>query len=105
MVERKYEDQQSQVNYLENMGLLIWQNHIIKVDKKMGRIIVGAEMEGVPYFREVEIKEFGNWINNGTLYEELDKIIKILAGEVIQWRKEKESANYKEWKEKNGKQD
>lgn len=102
MVERKFNNSQAQANYLENMSLLIWQNHIIKVDKQKGVIILGVEMEGVPYWREIDIKTFGKWIENGTLYEELDKIIKELAKEVIKWREEKETANYKNWKEKYG---
>lgn len=98
MVERKYDNPTAQANYLENMSLLIWQNHIIKVDKKKGVIILGVEMEGVPYWREIDIKEFGKWIADGSLYTELDKIIKVLSGEVIKWREEKESDNYKKYK-------
>lgn len=100
MAERKFDNSQAQANYLENMSLLIWQNHIIKVDKKKGVIILGVEMEGIPYFREIDIKQFGKWIENDTLYEELDQIIKILSGEVIKWREEKEGIEYKNWEKK-----
>jgi len=89
MVDRKYSNSQSQANYLENMSLLIWQNHIIKLDKKKNVFIVGVEMEGIPYFREVEVGQFREWLADavppihGFFYDKMEGIIKELAKEVI----------------------
>lgn len=98
MVNRKFDNQQAQENYLENMSLLIWQNHIIKLDKKEDCFILGVEMEGIPYFREIKVRQLGLWIKEGTYLGKIDGLIKELAAEVIKWREEKETENYKNWK-------
>ena len=105
MVDRKFNSKEAQENYLENMSLLIWQNHIIRIDRKKGTVIIGVEMEGVPYFREINLVEFMKWMVNSQsfpqdFYDKVDIIIKELAKEVIKWREEKETDDYKKWKEK-----
>jgi hypothetical protein len=102
MVNRKFDNQQAQENYLENMSLLIWQNHIIKIDKKKHVLIIGVEMEGIPYFREIKFEDFKEWLAGsvpplcGFFYEKMDEVIKELAAEVIKWREEKETKEYKD---------
>ena len=88
---------QEATNYKENMRAFLWQEHFFKYDKNKNIFIFGVVIDNFPYFKEIEINNLAEKIQQDILNSYLDYLIDELSEEVIKNKQLFETEEYKKW--------